>query len=232
MAKRKPPRATTSSNQAVAPETDTVAGQARQMAVRINRLADDVVASFVDTDADQRVSRLHRIANQIALGMLPVINWIERRRPPEAADLVRSRLVLVLDEVVACPRYDIPEYAGGKKNRRGGPPSDGAKRTASLFVTANAFAVSLEAWANDIEAEQVRHDNLDGRQLTPQANIPNPNDARDKFCYDKMMQGKNRAWIRNHLRKTWEQLESEQAVSAAAKRYAARHNLPWPISRQ
>lgn len=59
----------------------------------------------------------------------------------------------------------------------------------------------------------------------------NPNDARDKFCYDKMASGKTRAWIRNHLSTSWEPLNSEQGVSAAAKRYAERRSLPWPIQR-
>jgi hypothetical protein len=63
--------------------------------------------------------------------------------------------------------------------------------------------------------------------------IENPNDRRDRFIYVKLKKGKTRAWIKNRLaeRRTWEPLESEQGISAAARRYAQRHDLPWPIKR-
>lgn len=65
------------------------------------------------------------------------------------------------------------------------------------------------------------------------ATTSNSNDPRDQFIYESRIEGKTRAWIRNKVnaRKSWEALESEQAVSAAAKRYSKRHDLPWPIKR-
>lgn len=65
----------------------------------------------------------------------------------------------------------------------------------------------------------------------PSLSIPNPNDPRDKFCYNNMVKGKTRAWIKNRLEESWESLASEQGISDAAKRYAGRKNLPWPICR-
>jgi hypothetical protein len=65
------------------------------------------------------------------------------------------------------------------------------------------------------------------------ATFTNPNDPRDKFIYDNLAAGKTRAWIRNRInkKKTWEALHTEQGISAAAKRYASRHDLAWPLPR-
>lgn len=62
----------------------------------------------------------------------------------------------------------------------------------------------------------------------------NPNNVRDKFCYDQMHKGTERKTIRKRIKdKTkWNQLATDQAVTAAAKRYAERNNLPWPIDRK
>ena len=66
---------------------------------------------------------------------------------------------------------------------------------------------------------------------TPPASKENPNDKRDKFAYTSLKAGKSLQVIKNKInnRRTWEPLESVQGVSAAAKRYAERHSLPWPI---
>jgi hypothetical protein len=85
--------------------------------------------------------------------MLPVTGWLERRRPPDKADLVKRRLLSVLSEAVRCAGLDIPEYAGGTVAQVTGEPTLGATRTATLVVTAKAFAAELLRWADDIEAE-------------------------------------------------------------------------------
>jgi hypothetical protein len=131
----------------------TTASQARQMAERIRRLHEEVRASFQSTDADQRRARLLHVANEIAVGMLSVNGWLERRRPAETADLFKRRMMFVLNEAVQCAGLDIPEFAGGMVVQAAGELSLGAERTAALLVTAKALAASLLDWADDIEEE-------------------------------------------------------------------------------
>lgn len=59
----------------------------------------------------------------------------------------------------------------------------------------------------------------------------NSNDNRDKFCYEKLKAGKTLAWIKSHIGKnsSWDSVETEAGISAAAKRYSQRKNLPWPL---
>jgi hypothetical protein len=62
----------------------------------------------------------------------------------------------------------------------------------------------------------------------------NANDKRDSFIYSQMKAGvslKDLLAIVNN-RKAWEPLESEQGISAAAKRYAERQDKLWPIHRK
>jgi len=74
---------------------------------------------------------------------------------------------------------------------------------------------------------------LSGKGELPQEDhrAANPNESRDKYCYEQMMDGKTRAWIKNHVKPAWYSIDSEQGISEAAKRYAKRHRLPWPIPR-
>lgn len=49
-----------------------------------------------------------------------------------------------------------------------------------------------------------------------------------------MQKDKTLHWIKNEVNKKlnkWDELTSEAGVSQAAKRYAERLKLPWPISR-
>ncbi len=123
------------------------------MADRIRGLGKEVVASFQSDQADQRTRRLQHVGSEILTGMLPVIGWLERRRPAETANLVKGRLWSVLHEAVQCAGLDIPEYAGGKIARSTGEPSPGASRTATLNLAATMLAANLMDWADDIEAE-------------------------------------------------------------------------------
>jgi hypothetical protein len=139
-------------------KAETVAESARQMALLIDRLPDEIVASFKSNDARQRKAALETRATEIALGMARVIGWVERRRTIEAANLVRARADVVLSTAIACAEQEIPEFAGGSKPKAPieGGPSAGALQTASLFVTASLVANSLREWANDMEAEDAR----------------------------------------------------------------------------
>jgi hypothetical protein len=60
----------------------------------------------------------------------------------------------------------------------------------------------------------------------------NCNDPRDRFCYTSLKNGESLKWIMQEVnkRKKWESLSTEQAVSQAAKRYAERKELPWPLN--
>jgi hypothetical protein len=104
------------------------------MAERVGQLPRHVVDSFRLADPNQRVHKLEEAADEIAIGMLPVIGWLERRRSPGAAELVKRRMFLVLNEAVACAGMEIPEYAGGTIAPNTGEPSTGAMRTATLVV--------------------------------------------------------------------------------------------------
>src|SRR5262249_21857331 len=87
---------------------------------------------------------------------------------------------------------------------------------------------ALRGWLH-----QATSDSREKSQTSTEVVLPNANDRRDKFICESMAKGKTRAVIRNEVnkRKSWETLDSEQAVSAAAKRYANRQGLPWPINR-
>jgi hypothetical protein len=58
------------------------------------------------------------------------------------------------------------------------------------------------------------------------------NDPRDTFCYYQLKKGTSLKDIKIAVqkRKEWEPLNSEQAVWQAARRYAIRKGLPWPIA--
>jgi hypothetical protein len=124
------------------------------MAALIGRLPHEVVESFQDSEPDRRVARLNDVTGDISLGMAPVINWLERRRPADTAELVKRHLCSVLDKAVLCAGHEIPEYAGGKVSRGGEVRSVGALRTATLVSEVRRFEQSLLGWANDIEAEE------------------------------------------------------------------------------
>ena len=149
------------------------------MAELIRRLPDDVVASFALANAEERVAQLKNITNRIAIDTLPFVGWIERHRHPGTADQVKRRLLVVLDEAVECVVYDIPEYAGGTiqecaTHGEERPPSNGAKRTATLGVTAMLVADMFLNWADDIEAEDMPHDSSSGMAAkTPTKSITN-----------------------------------------------------------
>jgi len=157
---------------------ESVADRARQMAARFDRLPDDVVASFALADPSERATRLRHIEAELSFGMLPVISWLEQTRPADKAELAKRRLFSILEQATMCAQLDIPEYVGGTVNRQSGkqPPSEGARRTAEMLVTARAFATTLRDWANEMEADDAQGqpppaqqlgDAMAGKELSP-----------------------------------------------------------------
>jgi hypothetical protein len=56
---------------------------------------------------------------------------------------------------------------------------------------------------------------------------------RDKFIYEELQKGSSLQVIKNAVNENreWESLETVNGVSQAAKRYAGRKGLPWPVER-
>jgi hypothetical protein len=126
-----------------------VADRARRLAERIGHLFQrDVRATFSLNDPNRRRQVLQDVANEISADMLPVVSWLERRRPPHAAHMLKSRLYLVLDGAVRCAQL-------------GHPDSEGAQ----LLVVAMAFGEDLRQWADDIEAEDEQQPPRSGARL-------------------------------------------------------------------
>lgn len=154
-------------------ETFDPANQARQIAERIGVLANEIVASFQSNDANHRIARMGQIRSEILYGMIPVIGWIERKRPADTADLVNRRLHFVLNEAVQCAGLDIPEYEGGKISRVKGRASAGAERTATLLVSGVVLRQMLHQWADEIESEGgLTRVKQQKNRHTPSSNMP------------------------------------------------------------
>ncbi len=159
---------------------NSIGEKARQLAQRIANLADDVVRSFAFSSTDDRVRFINGITGEIVHDALPFITWIERNRPL-AADLEKRRLLQMEIEAERCATLDIPEYNGGivSHNADSGTASNGARRTAELFVFCNAFGKALHEWADDIEG-------LGGastRQEQPSLATPGVGPCDDRFIF-------------------------------------------------
>jgi hypothetical protein len=125
------------------PPNETVASRLRKMAERISQLPSEVLASFQLNDPNSRVRKLQAVAAEVLYGMLPVISWLERKRPADKAALVKCRVHHVLREAVQCAGMDIPQYAGGTSARVEGEPSPGAFRTSELVAESRVFSLVL-----------------------------------------------------------------------------------------
>jgi hypothetical protein len=90
--------------------------------------------------------------------------------------------------------------------------------------------VKMGARLKEIEALH-SSEGPDNQTPTPGGKPKNHNDARDKTAYELRRKGKSLQEIKNQInaKRRWQPLESVQGVSAAAKRYAQRNNLPWPV---
>jgi hypothetical protein len=66
------------------------------------------------------------------------------------------------------------------------------------------------------------------------ATPPNPNDPRDRFIYEARRKGKSLAWIKAEVeaRDKWEALTTIPGISMAARRYARRQGLSWPVNKR
>ena len=124
------------------------------VADQIDELGSEVMASFAKVEAGDRAEQLARVTQGIMCDLVPFLDWLERHRPPETADRIRSRLFHVVEEAVACAKETIPEYAGGTMQVISIPYSAGLQRTYSMALAAYVLARQLRGWANDIAAEK------------------------------------------------------------------------------
>ncbi len=61
----------------------SLSDHAREASERIENLGKEIVTSFKSNEAEMRVHNLQRFGSDILVRMLPVMNWIERRRSAE-----------------------------------------------------------------------------------------------------------------------------------------------------
>ena len=133
---------------------DQVADRLRQISTLVVRLPDDLVASFALDNVDERRSQLRNRVFEVHSSIEPVLEWIERRRFLGSSSRLEHQLKWVFCEVVDCATHDIPEYAGGApKPFHIGDPSAGWRRAHNLDLRIQRLAVSLIAWARDIESD-------------------------------------------------------------------------------
>jgi hypothetical protein len=133
----------------------TISVQAREVAKRVHQLPEEVVASFAAPDAKERASRLQGIATEIHVEAQPVVNWLERRRHPQTAELVVRQLCAATVEAIACAGSEIHEYAGGRLSPPVGRPSPGLMRYGAMLVAMRLIAAKWCQWADEIDAESV-----------------------------------------------------------------------------
>ena len=133
---------------------EQVAVRLRQIFTLVVQLPDELVASFASDHVDERRGQLMKRVFEVHSSMEPVLEWIERRRVPGSSSPLEDELKWVFCEVVDCATYDIPEYAGGApKPFHIGDPSAGWRRAHNLDLRIQRLAVSLIAWARDIECD-------------------------------------------------------------------------------
>lgn len=131
-----------------------IAARAREIADRIDKLPDQVQDAFsCGKSRESRARHICSLADEIRCDMLPVVNFIERRRPPGTARLFLNRIENVLRGAETCASLDIPEWASGVKPPL--PIPRNLARAARLSVVATLTAASIRGWADDIETEEV-----------------------------------------------------------------------------
>jgi hypothetical protein len=86
----------------------------------------------------------------------------------------------------------------------------------------------------DIAKRQLDALNQIASKIQPQRKrkTKSPNDDRDEYCYEQIKaQKKSLAAIRTEVNgnKDWDAIYTDQGISEAAKRYAKRKGLPWPV---
>jgi hypothetical protein len=124
----------------------------RDIARRVRSVPDEIVASFANESADERLRKVTNIVSAIYWESIPLITWIERNRPL-SADIEKRRFDVLENDACFCSTQDIPEYRGGVINPQpqGSRPSQGAKKVAELLVFCMAFETSILGWADEIE---------------------------------------------------------------------------------
>jgi hypothetical protein len=202
---------------------------------------------------EQRLSYVIRSATELYEAMRPRYTAEDQRRNQHSAGIWIKQLDINLRHLW----YGVRRFPGSPRARRAlndlqsccdyfiGPKTSESPHPQTMWRLLGKAARQLEREVSsgiDLQIGPGRHQGNGAAEGGTRGNtrhedgvlvIANPNDPRDKFIYEHMAKGKTRAWIRNRVsaRKPWERLESDQGVSDAARRYAVRHNLPWPIHR-
>ncbi len=134
---------------------ETVASRARSVAEKIKNLVTDVRESFASTSKEERVATLHEKTGKILVEIFPVVTWLERRRPPDKAELLKRRIYDVCEFAVECAAHDVPEFAGG-----GEPKYEGERRSPGWLLLVELATAALHIshflldWADEIEVEE------------------------------------------------------------------------------
>jgi len=246
MTRRNPvqPEAGNPRKQKAKQDYETIADRVRSIAERIDKIGEEIVASFAFTDPNKRMERLRQIQTEISFGMLPVNSWLEMRRPRGTAELVRDRVEYVLREAVQCAGLEIPQYVGGTKHLTA-ETSPGAMRTAALVVTTKILASHLWDWGGRIETEDTAEVDLgklrnlalrtaknqskpsEKRQSPPeeQAWLSAPDIASQYEVSLEVLRGRLRRWRRRNQR-GWKTVEDR---SPRESRYLYRLSDVMPI---
>ncbi len=141
----------------------SIALRAREIADRIDKLLDQVQEVFTcGKSRESRVRHVCSLADEIRCDMFPVVNFIERRRPPGTAKLFLNRIEYVLTEAEICASLDIPEWTSGVESTV--PPRRNLARAAKLSVLITLNAASIRGWADDIESEEPASNTPTGRK--------------------------------------------------------------------
>lgn len=172
------PSSNTKRNTDTTHDSDTpIASRTRHLADVIAGLADDIQSRFSDgSPVEERVRYVRGVSSRLGFAAAPFISYMERRYHPDTADIWKRRLVLIQNEAQACAAYeDIPEYRS-KCERPSSGPSEGAKRLATLYVSATVAASFLQDLAADFETAERRERTEPVRAEVPRVD-QEPNEA-------------------------------------------------------
>lgn len=189
----------------------SVAGRAREMAERIDRLADSFHELFANARPLQdRVARVRELTGEIEIGMLPVVSWAELRLPAETADLLKRRLYLVIDGARACARYDIPEWATIPPKAMPEGPSEGVNRAVVFGVSCKLVAAWVVDLALHIERDEKRAD------PPTRSKRPKVGDEKWRRAQEKMLGRLNKEILPKTLRDTAKAIEETYSTTRRA----------------
>src|SRR5262249_48802632 len=92
------------------PNNENLPTRVRHVAEQIRRIPKVLTIAFQSGDTSQRVLTLQHFGTQIVMDMVPLMTWLEMRRPVGTAVRVQVRLWHVLHEAVRCAGLPPAEY--------------------------------------------------------------------------------------------------------------------------